>query len=369
MKQINTLIKPTHRCNMRCKYCFHEKYGYSNDLLGIDELKKYIVLLCNDYDFINIVWHGGEPLLVPFSFYEEIYDFCDFQDSTFSFTIQTNGTLLNQKNIVFFKKRNTNIGLSFDGLNNEYTRSHTSDILDSIGLLQENGFRPGAVMVVNKTNISQLISEYNLFNSMNVGLKLNPMFIDGAAKKHNNDLELDPNEYIDKFVQFFKYWTTDVNGKINASTCAELVNLILNKRSGVCTFNSCLGKWLCLDSDANIYPCDRLCTPEYSYGNVNDLSSISEVFESDAFYNLLKESVVRRANCMDNCAYYENCYSGCNANAILGKNDGYENGISCYIHKGILMKIKNYVLETINNDKSLNPQYVKVLERYNVKRR
>ena len=141
---------------MRCKYCFHEKYGYSNDLLDINKLEKYISLLCSEYDFSNIIGHGGEPLLAPLSFYEEIYDFCDHVNKEFLFTIQTNGTLINQEVVDFFRKRNTNFGLSFDRLNNEYTRGNTSKILDSIGLLQENGFRPGAVLVVNKTNVSNL---------------------------------------------------------------------------------------------------------------------------------------------------------------------------------------------------------------------
>ena len=254
-------------------------------------------------------------------------------------------------------------------LNNEYTRGNTSKILDSIGLLQENGFKPGAVLVVNKTNVSNLIDEYNFFNSIDVGLKLNPMFIDGEAKMHKDDLGLNPDEYIENFVKFFKYWTLDNNGKINVATCNELVNLILNEHSGVCTFNSCLGKWLCFDSDANIYPCDRLCTPEYSLGSVDTLSKINQIFESDVFYDLLKESVERRTKCIKKCEYYKNCYAGCNANAILNKNDGYENGISCYIHKGILERIKSYVLESVDNTQKLNPQYVKTLERAKNRRR
>lgn len=362
MKEISTLIKPTNQCNMRCKYCFHEKYGYSSKLLEIEKLKKYIELLCSEYDYINVVWHGGEPLIAPLSFYEEIYDFCDKQSSDFLFTVQTNGTLLNQEKIDFFKERDTNIGLSFDGLNNDYTRSHTKEIVNNINLLQENGFRPGAILVVNNKNVKGLIDEYSLFNSMNVGLKLNPMFIDGAAAK-NLDLCLNPDEYINEFIKFFKYWTKDKNGKINVATCIELVNLILSEHTGVCTFNSCLSKWLCLDSDANIYPCDRLCTSNYLLGNVDDLNSITEVFDSANFIKLLKTSVDRRKQCMDECQYYKNCYSGCNANAILNQNDKYKNGVSCHIQKGILSGIKDYVLETANNEKDLNPQYIKALKR------
>ena len=39
MAQINTLIKPTNECNMRCKYCFAEKYGYNDSLLDLKTLK------------------------------------------------------------------------------------------------------------------------------------------------------------------------------------------------------------------------------------------------------------------------------------------------------------------------------------------
>ena len=42
MSQINTLIKPTNECNMRCKYCFAEKYGYSDSILDLKILKIYL---------------------------------------------------------------------------------------------------------------------------------------------------------------------------------------------------------------------------------------------------------------------------------------------------------------------------------------
>ena len=53
MEQINTLIKPTNDCNMRCKYCFAEKYGYEKSLLDINKLKIYIELLTKKYKYIH----------------------------------------------------------------------------------------------------------------------------------------------------------------------------------------------------------------------------------------------------------------------------------------------------------------------------
>ena len=51
---------------------------------------------------------------------------------------------------------------------------------------------------------------------------------------------------------------------------------------------------------------------------------------------------------------------------ILNQNDKYKNGVSCHIQKGILSGIKDYVLETANNEKDLNPQYIKALKRLKV---
>ena len=328
MSQINTLIKPTHECNMRCRYCFAEKYGYDNTLLDINKLKKYIELLSKKYKYINLVWHGGEPLLAPLSYYDEIYRFCDSLNVNFIYSLQTNGTLLNQKNIEFFKKHNTSIGLSFDGLNNEKTRANTQKILANIALLQSNEMYPGAVMVVNQNNVNNLIDEYEYFKSLNLGLKMNPMFNDGAAKE-NNFFNLNPDKYIKNFIQFFKYWAMDTNCNINVSTCIELVNMIVNERSGVCTYNSCLGKWLCFDSNGHIYPCDRLCLPDYDLGDISKIENIDEVLENKNFIELLRKSIERRNNCIKSCNYYKNCYGGCNANAIL--NEINNNNISCYI--------------------------------------
>ena len=359
MTQINTLIKPTRSCNLRCKYFFAEKYGYDDSLLDMKKLKKYLTILANNYEYVNVVWHGGEPLMAPMDYYEEIYDYCRKLDANFMYSIQTNGTLLNNNNINFFKKNMTSIGLSFDGLTNDKTRASTDKLLESVELLQSNGMNPGAVMVVNQNNVHNLIDEYKYFKKLNVGLKMNPMFKDGAAK--NNGLYLNPDDYIKNFIHFFKYWVFDNECNINVSTCMDFVNLILNENVGVCTFNSCLKKWLCFDTDGHIYPCDRLCMKEYDLGDISNLSSIDQAFNNKNFRKLLEKSINRRQKCIDNCKYYKNCYGGCNANAIL--NETNKDNVSCYIQIQILSEIKDFIIsiKESNNYSNLNHNLIKIL--------
>ena len=59
------------------------------------------------------------------------------------------------------------------------------------------------------------------------------------------------------------------------------------------------------------------------------------------------------------CKYYNNCYSECNANSILSELNG--DNVSCYIQKGILKEIKNYILESKENMNNLNSNYIKLL--------
>jgi radical SAM domain protein len=363
IKTINTLIKTTHSCNMRCKYCFSDKYGYDDKILEIDKLKKYIDLLSEKYNYINWIWHGGEPLITPLDYYQEIYDYCKKKHSKFLYSLQTNGTLLSENNIKFFKNNNTNIGLSFDGLNNNKTRQNTNKILQGIDLLHQQDVYPGAIMVVNQYNVKNLENEYKYFKSLNLGLKLNPMFNDGAAKKNNYSLNSD--EYIYNFTKFFQLWAYDRNCNINVSTCLELVDLVVNERSNVCTYNSCLGKWLCFDVNGHIYPCDRLCIEEYDLGNIDNINNIDEAFENDNFLKLLKNSIKKRNECTKSCEYYKNCYAGCNANLILSKENS--NNDYCYIHKNILKNIKGFLLELKNvkeeDYEKYNPTLIKKIKK------
>ena len=97
------------------------------------------------------------------------------------------------------------------------------------------------------------------------------------------------------------------------------------------------------------------------------MASIEEAFENKNFLKLLKNSILRRQNCIENCEYFKNCYGGCNANSIL--NEKNKNSVSCHIQKGILKEIKKFIIE-LNNEKEydkLNYSLLKVLIKRSIK--
>ena len=70
--RINILVKVTHDCNLQCVYCFQNPDSKKDGICEIEHVKKILLFASREYSQVNIIWHGGEPLLAPKSFYEEI---------------------------------------------------------------------------------------------------------------------------------------------------------------------------------------------------------------------------------------------------------------------------------------------------------
>ena len=360
-EQINLLVMPTDQCNMRCKYCFHGNSGYSKEIMDLEIFKKVILSIVDKWSRVQIVCHGGEPLCVPLEFYKEAYAFCESTDATFIYSLQTNATLLSQEKIDFFKDKHTKIGISYDGLTNDYVRGNTSKIVENIRKLKAKGIEPGAIMVVTKKNVNNLLTEYKHYKELGLSWKLNPLFIDGSATQ-NLQLGLDVDEYSEKLYELIKEWLYDRSCNINVQTCTDIVQLILTKKARVCTYNSCLGKWFCINHKGDIYPCDRLYNPDFKLASIKDIETFSQVYDSPCFHSMLCDAIKRRNYCKDTCDIFEHCYGGCNANAYLGNGIAFVNNDTCKIHRYLIKSVKKEIQTALKfSEERLNPRFVKLL--------
>lgn len=120
--QFVPVIKPVGgRCNLRCSYCyFQQKEGGKtcNVMMKDEILKSLIDATCSNQNIVEFIWHGGEPLLAGIDFYRRIIEY----ESNWSSdeikifnSIQTNGTLINERWVAFFSANNFAVGISLDG--------------------------------------------------------------------------------------------------------------------------------------------------------------------------------------------------------------------------------------------------------------
>jgi uncharacterized protein len=112
------VLQPTPFCNISCDYCYLR--GRDNRSVMSAEVLSAI----RDKVFPRIspdaapaiIWHAGEPTVVPVSWYRRAYpELRQTAPRDASFTVQSNGIALGREWIPFLKETETQIGLSIDG--------------------------------------------------------------------------------------------------------------------------------------------------------------------------------------------------------------------------------------------------------------
>jgi uncharacterized protein len=116
-------LQLTQECNMRCNYCTYsgnyENRGHNRKKMTLDTAKKGIDFLLEhsrDRQTVNIGFYGGEPLLEK-ALLKECVEYAEsrFAQKKLTFTITTNGTLLDDEIVEYFIAHDFSVMISLDG--------------------------------------------------------------------------------------------------------------------------------------------------------------------------------------------------------------------------------------------------------------
>jgi uncharacterized protein len=114
------IVQPSSFCNIDCDYCYLPERA-SHNRMSISIFKQAIERLLAAGLIghrLSIVWHAGEPLAVPISFYEEAFETLAslrIDRERIGHSIQSNGMLINDQWCSFIAANNIRLGLSIDG--------------------------------------------------------------------------------------------------------------------------------------------------------------------------------------------------------------------------------------------------------------
>jgi uncharacterized protein len=141
MQQMSALIKPVSgACNLRCKYCFYrDEMGHRQTVFGRmteDTLERVLKNLMSAGAQSTVVgFQGGEPLLAGLAFFEKAVALGDkyrMPGSMVLYTVQTNGTLIDEKWAAFFAEHGVLVGLSLDGIKAVHERWRGKNTFDRV---------------------------------------------------------------------------------------------------------------------------------------------------------------------------------------------------------------------------------------------
>lgn len=168
---LNFTLKVASRCNLNCSYCYVYNKGdrtwrdrpaiMPEHVFGatLERIRRHCER--SGQGSVHLTFHGGEPCLVGperFSRWcEQARDVLGDCGVRVGFSIQTNGTLLNEGWVQAFKTHDVSVGVSIDGpkeVHDAFRVDHAGRgsydrVVRGIDLLRESGVRLGVLSVIS----------------------------------------------------------------------------------------------------------------------------------------------------------------------------------------------------------------------------
>ncbi|MDD4212480.1 MAG: SPASM domain-containing protein [Bacilli bacterium] len=324
MSVLSLLIKPASgQCNLSCSYCFYhdlmkEKGGIIHEVMTYETLG---ILLKEAFKLAKkaliLSFQGGEPLLVGLKYYEEVIHLVKTLNKSsipVSYSIQTNGLLLDDEWCAFLEKHHFLVGISLDGPKevHEVARgSHHNQILEAVHLLERYHVPFNILAVVTKANVQKASEIYQFFRKE----KLFYLQFIPCVPLHNNENKeqtlLTDQEYFHFLDELFHCWFYDIMGSNPTSIRLfdNLVAILLGLKPNSCDLNGSCSSALIIESNGDVYPCDFFVEKDYLLGNILK-KPLEQIITSPIRSHLYEVSTTLPLACVQ-CPYRYLCQGGC----------------------------------------------------------
>lgn len=328
MPHVSIMIKPASSlCNLGCKYCFYHsladsRESYDYGIMSSATAEKLIsdaFSLAED-DSVAFAFQGGEPLIAGAEYFERFTEFvrkANAENIPVYYSLQTNGTLINEEWARFFKKHGFLIGLSLDGDRN-FNRNRMykngayayNDIIKAADILTEYGVDFNVLTVLTADIAENIETVYNFFTDRGFRYLQFIPCLRPFGDKSESRLYMTAEQYGDYLVRIFNLYVKDyVSG--NYTSVRQLdnyVRLFRGEPPEQCGMNGHCSHQLVIEGNGNVYPCDFYCLDEYLLGNVND-TSLKALSRSASAIGFIEESLTAAERCKT-CPFYKMCRGG-----------------------------------------------------------
>lgn len=363
MKNFTIIFRVTNSCNLNCKYC----YDKQNHMNMREENERFSLKMSSFVDNISSLWndknakseiifHGGEPLIINADNYDRLMAKIKEIYPNAKFSMQTNATLLNEKNIKILKKYNVHIGISIDGFDEQtnhcrvYKNGKNSfdKIMQNIKLLKDNNVSFGIIMTLTNSAKGKEQEFYKFISENDLKCNIRPAF---QCNQSNVDF-MTNDDYFEFFQKIFDIWIKDENKTIKLTQIREIYDefakaLQPNYRNKSCSVSgNCFKNFISLDTMGNLYSCNRTYNnPEFFYGNISEME-IEQLEKKINERIRERQQYLEKSKCKK-CKIYDECKGGCPANSysLHGRRDSVDDSFCT-----AKMKIKDYINEYLNEN-------------------
>ena len=359
------LAKPTGAvCNLDCKYCFFLSkemlYPGSRFQMADNLLETYIRQLLESEAGPEVIvgWQGGEPTLMGLDFFERSIEYVQRYrrpDQQVAYTIQTNGTRLDDEWCVFFKHHGFLVGLSIDGpaeLHDAYRidkggAGTFADVMRGWEMLNRHGVDVNILCSVHAANADHPLDVYRFFRDelktsfiqfipivervtegmlpvANMGWgergsDPRPLYtIDGH---HVTERSVGAEQWGRFLNTIFDEWVRRDVGTVFIQMFDAALASWVGAPPSMCIFSETCGSALALEHNGDLYSCDHFVEPKYLLGNIQKAHMLTLVTsDQQRQFGLAKRETLPRY-CRE-CSVRFACHGECPKNRFIDTPDG-----------------------------------------------
>lgn len=338
MKQLQVLIKPaSSACNLRCRYCFYEDESNCREIKNYGimsaEIRKALienVLSCAE-DSCIFAFQGGEPVLAGLEWFQDFIEEVNkrkAEKQQIAYTIQTNGTLLDEKWLEFLKENQFLVGLSLDGtevLHNENRKDKHgngtfSKVISVAEKLKKREIPFNILTVLTGQSAEKAGEIYDFYKKQGFLYQQYIPCLDALNERPgSNPYSILPKQYEYALKVLFDRWFQDT---VQGENCyiRQFDNWLTVLAGGAPEACSMCGKCTMqnvVEANGDVYPCDFYVLDEYKIGNVTEKSfeEMRRMTEIPNKVSFFREAEKRDDRCGE-CRFYPLCRGGCRRDLV-----------------------------------------------------
>jgi uncharacterized protein len=360
-------------CNLNCTYCdLSVQSRRTSSIMKLSLVERFFAQLFKSGKLaaeVTVVWHSGEPLTLPPSYYDEAIGLvCGLREElvgnavSVKFKIQTNGVLINDDWCALFARHAgvLDVGVSCDGpaeLHDAYRvnwngRATHAKAVRGMDLLQKHGIKYKIIAVATKKTLSHPEAFFQFFFDRRKFLSGFHFNILSEAASTDRALSYSVGDRI-SYYNFYRRLLalshdaaeagaefkilnfSQAFARITAArafdaptyleqTSAPLKSLSLDARGNVTTFYAGLG----IEVLRDLYGDGR----GLSIGNIIE-TSFEDMIRSDKLQRMMSDFATSTRSCKESCEYFAMCSGGYEVTKrlTLGTFDASET-TECVIH-------------------------------------
>ncbi|HEX7733292.1 MAG TPA: cyclophane-forming radical SAM/SPASM peptide maturase GrrM/OscB [Ktedonobacteraceae bacterium] len=333
------VIQPTSFCNIDCQYCYLPGRAIARRMQPETLEQAFKVLFASPFlaDEVLILWHAGEPLVLPTGFYERAFQLqqkWNHKQIQVSNAIQTNATLITQRWCQFFQDHHIHVGVSLDGTRemndarrvDRAKRGTFERAMRGIELLQANNIAFSVISVITELSVQQPDQFWQFFAGLRpYSLGLNPEEAEGVNITSSLHTEEGIRDY-KRFIQRLLALNEQSPDPLVIREINHLLDLIQASELSVHAQTNVPMAILNFDCDGNF----STFSPEllgishplygnFHFGNVFE-HELTTIYTHPTFRRVWQEIQEGVRQCARTCPYFKICGGGSPSNKL------HENG-------------------------------------------